>query len=53
MSRAARESEASVHGAEERPYTWLEDYLERLEGKEARLGYYEYYPAHEYYSEAA
>ena len=31
---------ASVDGPEDRPYSWLEDYLATLEGKEAREEYY-------------
>lgn len=57
MAQVARESEAVACGVtnteEERHYTWLEDYLERLEGKEARHGYYENYLACEHYTEVA
>lgn len=31
---------AGVDGPEDRPYSWLEDYLATLEGKEAREEYY-------------
>lgn len=31
---------ADVVGPEDRPYSWLEDYLATLEGKEAREEYY-------------
>ena len=31
---------ARVDGPEDRPYSWLEDYLATLEGKEAREEYY-------------
>ncbi len=57
MAKVVRESEALTRGVthteEERHYTWLEDYLERLEGKEARRGYYKSYLAYGYYSEVA
>jgi hypothetical protein len=38
---------------EERPYTWLEDYLDRLEGKEVRWKYYECYDTCEHRTVAA
>ena len=57
MARTVGESEAMacniIPAEEERPYTWLEDYLERLEGREARQGYYEGYPTCESFPEAA
>lgn len=33
-------SEALLRFAAERPYSWLESYMERLEGKEERAHYY-------------
>lgn len=55
MIKTVRESAAAhgVHSEAECPYTWLEDHLERLEGKEARQEFYEHYFSYEYYSEAA
>jgi hypothetical protein len=36
----AARRKAGVDGPEDRPYSWLEDYLATLEGKEAREEYY-------------
>lgn len=50
-------SEAAAYrdsAEEERPYTWLEDYLERLEGKDAYREFQERcYGTSEYYALAA
>jgi hypothetical protein len=57
MANAGKESEAAAYAAThndtegERLYTWLEDYLERFEGKDAYREFQErYYRMSEYYA---